>query len=125
MFFFYFVLESALLATQRTSPQEYAVRFSRKSHEIFENIWISKSSLCDQIHVKQTLNQTIITNQTTFYRKHVKFFEKSQISTSPKNTKKSLTYSNSTHDSDLLTIEAPSLRDSLRVSKQQTHKHTN
>ena len=119
MFFFYFVLESALLATQRTSPQEYAVRFSQKSNEIFKNSSISKSPLCDQIHVKQSLNQTIITKHTMFYRKHVKFFEKYEISTSKNITQNSRTFPNSTHDS------APHNDNILKIhSKYTSHIHS-
>ena len=80
MFFFYFVLESALLATQRTGPQEYAVRFSRNFGEICENIWKFIDFKCDQIHAHYPFNTTKNTSRLLFLRKHEKFFENWPIS---------------------------------------------
>ena len=80
MFFFYFVLESALLATQRTGPQEYAVRFSRNFDEICENIWKIHLNSSDQIHAHYILNLTKNMFRTQFFRKHEKFFENEIIS---------------------------------------------
>ena len=82
MIFFYFVLESALLATQRTSPQEYAVRFSQKSDEIFKNIWKFIDFKFDQIHTYYIFNLTKNMFRAQFFRKHEKFFENKIISIS-------------------------------------------
>ena len=83
MFFFYFVLESALLATQCTSHQEYAVRFSQKSNEIFKNIWKFIDFKCDQIHTYYIFNLTKNMFRAQFFRKHEKFFENKISSLTP------------------------------------------